>query len=59
MLNISLFAGGSIHRDDECFSDVSRGRQCAFMSLLTLLHEQVFLVQVWTSRTVDDTVILL
>ena len=57
MLNIRLFACASVH--DQWFTDISRKRQCNFTSLLALLCEQVFVVQLWTSRAVDDTVILL
>ena len=34
MFNATLFTRGSIHQG---FSDISRGRQCAFMSLSALL----------------------
>ena len=37
MLNSTLFARGSIHQSDNRFSDISRGRQCAFMSFSALL----------------------
>ena len=36
--NADLIVSGSIHQADRRFSDVSRGRQCAFTSLLTLLR---------------------
>ena len=53
MSNISLFACGSIHQGHERFSDVSRRKQSAFMSLSALLSGRVFPVQQWTSKTVD------
>ena len=54
MSNISLFACGSIHQGHERFSNVSRGKQCAFMSLSALSSGRVFPVQQWTSKTVDN-----
>ena len=36
--NANLIDIGSIHQANRCFSDISRGRQCAFMSLSALLH---------------------
>jgi len=35
--NTTFFARGSIHQGNNRFRDVSRGRQCAFMSLSALL----------------------
>ena len=37
MSNAILFVNASIHQGDRRFSDVSRGRRCAFMSLSPLL----------------------
>ena len=37
MLNSTIFARGSIHQGDNRFSDISRGRECAFMSFSALL----------------------
>ena len=45
---------GTIHQGDECFSPLSRGRQCLFMVLSALLHSQSWHVQQWTQRTLDE-----
>ena len=37
MFNATLFTRGRIHQGESRFSDISRGRQCAFMSLSALL----------------------
>ena len=40
MSNPTLFVNGSIHQGHERFSDISRGRQCSFMSFSVLLFAQ-------------------
>ena len=40
MPNSNLFVAGSIHQGHERFSDISRGRQCSFMSFSALLLAQ-------------------
>jgi len=45
---------GSIHQGHEAFSEHSRGRQCAFMSLATLLFNQSDSVDSWTQTNIDD-----
>ena len=57
--NADLIVGGSIHQADRRFSDVSRGRQCAFTSLLTLLRANSCRVSQWTADTVDEILILI
>ena len=52
--NIRLFTCVSIHQGHERLGDLSRGRQCAFISLSTLLCDQGFLIQLWTSKTVEN-----
>ena len=37
MSNLNLFVAGNIHQDSEQFSDISRRRQCSFMSFSALL----------------------
>ena len=45
---------GSIHQGDRRFSDVSRGRQCAFRSLSAVLCANSCDVSQWTAHTVDQ-----
>ena len=45
---------GRIHQGHEAFSEHSRGRQCAFMSLKALLFNQLNLVDLWTQTNIDD-----
>ena len=44
---------GSIHQGHEAFSEHSRGRQCAFMSLAALLFNRSNSVDLWTQTNVD------
>ena len=53
MSNTDLIANGSIRQGDDRFSDVSRGRQCAFMSLSALLCANSCPVSRWTTQAVD------
>ena len=46
MTSLSLQA--AFHQGDPNFSDLSRGRQCAFMSLSALLYSQFWPVPQWT-----------
>ena len=45
---------GSIHQGHEAFSEHSRGRQCAFMSLAALLFNRSNSVDLWTETNIDD-----
>ena len=45
---------GSIHQGHEAFSEHSRGRQCAFMSLSALLLHRSYSVNSWTQTNIDD-----
>ena len=45
---------GSIHQSHEAFSEHSRGRQCAFMSLTALLSTRSNSVDLWTQTNIDD-----
>ena len=45
---------GSIHQGHEAFSEHSRGRQCAFMSLAALLFNRSNSVDLWTQTNIDD-----
>ena len=45
---------GSIYQGHEAFSEHSRGRQCAFMSLAALLFNRSKSVDLWTQTNVDD-----
>ena len=53
MLNATLFIRGSIHQGDSRFSDISRGRQCAFMSLSALLTAHCDDIWTWTTETIN------
>ena len=54
MFNAVLLIAGSIHQGHERFSDVSRGRQCSFMSFSALLFAQSCPVRFWDTATVDQ-----
>ena len=54
MSNLNLFLAGSIHQGNERFSDISRGRQCSFMSFSALLYAQTLPIEQWTASTVDQ-----
>jgi hypothetical protein len=50
MSNLNLFVAGSSHQGSEQFySDISRGRQCSFMSFSALLFAQTLPIQQWTA----------
>ena len=67
MSNLNLFVAGSIHQGSERFySDISRGRQCSFMSFSALLFAQTLPIQqcegdrllnldAFESRSIPDT----
>ena len=48
MSNADLIVSGSIHQADHRFSDLSRGRQCAFISFSALLRASSCRVSQWT-----------
>ena len=48
MSNADLIVSGSIHQADHRFSDLSRGRQCAFISFSALLPASSCRVSQWT-----------
>ena len=54
MLNSTLFVPGSIHQGDERFNEISRGRQCSFISFSALLYSQMHPVEFWVSHTVNE-----
>ena len=55
MSNLNLFVAGSIHQGSERFySDISRGRQCSFMSFSAILFAQTLPIQQWTASDVDQ-----
>ena len=54
MPNSNLFVAGSIHQGHERFSDISRGRQCSFISFSALLRAQSLPIEQWTASTVDQ-----
>ena len=56
---VLIIVSGSIHQADRRFSDVSRRRQCAFTSLLTLLRANSCGISQWTANTVDEILILI
>ena len=53
MLNASLFIRGSVHQGDSRFSEMSRGRQCAFMSLSAFLSANYDDISTWTTEIMD------
>ena len=53
MFNATLFTRRSIHQGDSRFSDISRGRQCAFMSLSALLCANRGDISTWTAEIMD------
>lgn len=53
MFNATLFTRGRIHQSESRFSDISRGRQCAFMSLSALLCANRGDISTWTTETMD------
>ena len=57
MLNAILSIAGSSPQGHERFSEISRGRQCCFMSFSALLCAQSFPVQHWDTATVDQILI--
>ena len=52
MLNAILSIAGSSHQGHERFSEISRGRQCSFMSF-SALCAQSFPVWNWDTATVE------
>ena len=57
MLNSTFFARGSIHQGNNRFSDISRGRQCAFMSLSALLCANSSDIITWSTDAIDRVLI--
>ena len=57
MSNADLFVTGSIHQGHELFSDISRGRQCSFMSFSALLCAQSLPIEHWIAATVDQILV--
>ena len=59
MLNAILSIAESSHQGHERFSEISRGRQCSFMSFsaLSCMCVQSFPVQHWDTATVDQILI--
>jgi hypothetical protein len=52
--NLNLFVAGSIHQGSELFSEISRGRQCSFMSFSALLFAQNLTFERWTASNVNQ-----
>ena len=48
-----LFVSASIHQGRKSFDIESRGRQCAFMALNSILYEQISPVTAWSANTLD------
>ena len=54
-LPILVVAIGNQHQGDACFSEESRGRQCAFMALTSLAYSQHAMSAThWQSETLDE-----
>ena len=54
MLNAISSIAGSSHQGHERFSEISRGRQCSFMSFSAPLCAQSFPLGNWDTATVDQ-----
>ena len=54
MSSSKLFIGRIIYQGQERFSDISRGRQCSFMSFSALLCAQTLSIESWTDAIVDQ-----
>ena len=57
MSNTTIFARGSIHQGNNRFSNASRGRQCAFISLSAILCANSCDILTWTSDIIDGILI--
>ena len=57
MLNAILSIAGSSHQGHKRFSEISRGRQCCFISFSALLCAQSFPVQHCDTAMVDQILI--
>ena len=59
MLNAILSIAGSSHQGHERFSEISRGRQCSFMSFSVLLCAQSFPVRhCWDHTATVDQILI-
>ena len=54
---MALFLSGSMHQGDDMFSNNSRGKQCAFMSLSALLTAQNIPLTTWSKTTIDNVLL--
>ena len=54
MNNSIHFVQRSIHQGSETFSEPSRGRQCAFITLSALFHNESVSVHSWTKSVIDQ-----
>ncbi|CAB4020200.1 ATP-dependent DNA helicase PIF1 [Paramuricea clavata] len=54
---MSLLVSGGFHQADERFTDESRGKQCAFITLSALLTAQNTPVSEWNSATIDNVLL--
>ena len=48
-----VYAVGSVHQGHEMFGEESRGRQCGFMALCSILFEQSNSVCSWSTTSID------
>ena len=53
-VSMALFLSTNIHQGDNLFSVQSRGKQCAFMSLSTVLTAQNIPLIDWSQETLDN-----
>jgi hypothetical protein len=51
---MALFLSADIHQGDECFNILSRGKQCAFMSLSAILTAQHSPLIDWSKTTLNN-----
>ena len=52
-----LFIDGNLHQGYEHFNVQSRGKQCAFMSLLAVLTAENFPTAEWSKSTLDNVLL--
>ena len=58
MVNAVLSIAGGSHQGHERFNEISRGRQCSFMSFQRCCeHSRAFPMQLWDTATVEQTLI--
>ena len=57
MLNVTLVSRGSVHQGHSRFSNISRGRQHAFMSSSVVMCANLCDISTWTTETVNRVLV--